>query len=52
METDFDYKNRLINCDGVNHYWSEDIGNASGKDLDLIGEYFDCPRLNKTQTSN
>jgi hypothetical protein len=44
IESDEDYRNRLIECDGVGPMWAEEIGDASGIELDAIGEHFDCAR--------
>lgn len=44
FESDESYRDRLIQCDGVGYYWSIDIENAQGEDLDHIGDIFKCPR--------
>lgn len=44
METDEDYRNRLVQHPKCGVYWAEDLGTMSGKELDNLGELWDCPR--------
>lgn len=44
IETDEQLRDRLCELPQVSHYWAEDIGNASGKDLDAIAEVLGTKR--------
>ena len=46
-ETDEELRDRLCSLPKVNHYWAEDIGKASGIELDKIAEVLGTRRMTK-----
>lgn len=47
LETDEELRTRLCKLPKVGAMWAEDIGNASGEDLEAIAEHFNTERQKK-----